>query len=267
MPTSVSISGRTALITGASSGIGAAIAEELASLGVRLILWARRKERLDELAAKLAAAHPSLPPITTACVDVTNAGEVEAALASILEPIDILINNAGLALGKDPVQALDMADVQTMIDTNILALVRLTRLVVPGMVGRDAGHVLNLSSVAGHYAYGGGAIYSGSKHFVAAFTHSLREDLVETNVRVTAISPGAVRTEFSLVRFKGDAAAADAVYAGFEELQAADCADAAVWALTRPPHVQVGDVVLWATRQATPQVYGRRTIGGGRVCV
>ena len=261
MPTSASIAGQIALITGASSGIGAAIAEELAAQGVRLVLWARRKERLDALAASLAAAHPALPPAVTAAVDVTDAAAVVAALAALATAaidIDILVNNAGLALGKDPVPALALADVQAMVDTNVMALVRLTRALVPGMVARDAGHILNLSSVAGTYAYGGGAIYCGTKHFVAAFTHALREDLVATNVRVTAISPGAVRTEFSLVRFKGDAAAADAVYAGFEELQAEDCADAAVWALTRPPHVQVGDIALWATRQATPQVYGRR---------
>lgn len=257
----MSLTGQTALVTGASSGIGEAIAVELAKAGANLVLWARRTDRLDALAARLRAAHPAVT-VHADTVDVTDAEGVDAALASLPPPlsrVDILVNNAGLALGTAPVQALDLADAATMIEVNVNALVRLTRALVPAMVERDAGHVLNISSVAAHYAYGGGASYCGTKHFVRAFTDGLRSDLVHTNVRVTAISPGAVRTEFSLVRFKGDAAAADAVYAGIEELKAADVADAAVWALTRPRHVQVGDIVLWATRQATPQVYGRRT--------
>jgi 3-hydroxy acid dehydrogenase / malonic semialdehyde reductase len=257
--------GRTALVTGASSGIGEAIAIALAAEGANLVLWARRGDRLEALAARLRGGEgggtATIPIIHTATVDVTDAAAVDAALAALppsLSIIDILVNNAGLALGTAPVQALDLTDAATMIDVNVSALVRLTRALVPGMAERDSGHVLNISSVAAHYAYGGGSVYCGTKHFVDAFTHSLRADLVHTNVRVTAISPGAVRTEFSLVRFKGDEAAADAVYAGIDELKAEDVADAAVWALTRPPHVQVGDVVLWATRQATPQVYGRR---------
>jgi len=149
MPTSASIAGRTALITGASSGIGEAVAEELAAAGASLVLWARRGDRLSALAARLAAVHPGLA-VSTAAVDVTDGPAVEAALAALSgTPIDILVNNAGLALGKDPAQALRLGDVETMLDTNVMALIRLTRLVLPGMVARDAGHVINISSVAG----------------------------------------------------------------------------------------------------------------------
>lgn len=262
----MSLVGRTALVTGASSGIGEAIAVDLAKQGCNLVLWARRTDRLEALADRLRAedrpADAATITIHTATVDVTDDQTVEAAIASLppaLSQIDILVNNAGLALGTAPVQALDLVDAATMIDVNVNALIRLTRALVPAMIERDAGHVLNISSVAAHYSYGGGSVYCGTKSFVRAFTDALRSDLVHTNVRVTAISPGAVRTEFSLVRFKGDEAAADAVYAGIEELKAGDVSDAVVWALTRPRHVQVGDIVLWATRQATPQVYGRRS--------
>lgn len=261
MPTpAASLAGQVALVTGASSGIGEACAAELACHGCGLILWARRADRLAALAARLAEAHPGLP-VHTAAVDVTDSAAVDAALAATpppLTPVSILVNNAGLALGVDPGHALAMADLDAMLAVNVRALVYLTRQLTPGMVARDAGHVINISSVAGHTAYGGGAGYCGTKHFVRAFTDALRCDLVATNVRVSSISPGAVRTEFSLVRFKGDEARADSVYAGFDELTAADCADAVGWIATRPAHVQVGDIVLWATRQAGPQLYGRR---------
>ena len=149
-------------------------------------------------------------------------------------------------------------DVRTVVDTNCVALAQATRLLTPGMLARDRGHVVNMSSVAGHAAYGGGAAYCGTKHFVAAFTHAARADVAGSSVRVTAVSPGAVRTEFGRVRFRGDEGAAERVYSGIDALTAEDCADAVLWAVTRPPHVQVGDIVLWATRQAAATTFARR---------
>lgn len=265
---SQSIEGWTALVTGASSGIGAAVARSLAlEGGCDLVLVARRLDRLESLRdeilgrAKEEGKFNSIK-IHVASLDVRDGAAVSEFFVSGLpeefKEISILVNNAGLALGVDKVSDLEASDVETMLETNCLALARFTRLVTPGMLARDRGHVVNVSSVAASYHYGGGAAYCGTKAFVSAFTDSAREDLVNSQVRVTAISPGAVKTEFGGVRFKGDEEKADRVYAGIDALTADDCADAVLFAVTRPANCQVGDVVLWATRQATPQVYGRR---------
>ena len=271
---SQSIAGWCALVTGASSGIGAATARALAEEGCNLVLVARREERLEALKAEILASasaaaasssssSPARPPpkIHTAVLDVRDAAAVSGLLDSLpdeFREVDILVNNAGLALGVDRVCDLNDADVATMVETNCLALARLTRLCTPGMLRRDRGHVVNVGSVAGAHHYGGGAAYCATKAFVLAFTNSARNDLVDSQVRVTLISPGAVRTEFGGVRFRGDEAAADRVYEGIDALTAEDCADAVAFSVTRPPNCQVGDITLWATRQATPQVYGRR---------
>ena len=276
---SQSIAGWCALITGASSGIGAATARALALEGCDLVLVARRLERLEALKAEIlesvssassSSSSPSSPSssapakeikIHTAVLDVRDARAVSEFLETLPEDfknIDLLVNNAGLALGVDKCSALKDQDVATMVETNCLALARFTRLVTPGMVARDKGHVVNIGSVAGTYHYGGGAAYCATKAFVLAFTNSARNDLVDSQVRVTHISPGAVKTEFGGVRYRGDEEAANKVYEGIDALTAEDCADAVVFAVTRPPNCQVGDITLWATRQATPQVYGRR---------
>ena len=275
---SQSIAGWCALVTGASSGIGAATAKALAREGCNLVLVARRLERLEALKAEIlddSAASSSASPsssspspsakkdltIHTAVLDVRDAKAVSEFLETLpddLKKVDILVNNAGLALGVDKVSELRDEDVATMVETNCLALARFTRLVTPGMVARDRGHVVNIGSVAGSYHYGGGAAYCATKAFVLAFTNAARSDLVDSQVRVTLISPGAVRTEFGGVRYKGDEEAANKVYEGIDALTADDCADAVVFSVTRPANCQVGDITLWATRQATPQVYGRR---------
>jgi NADP-dependent 3-hydroxy acid dehydrogenase YdfG len=269
---SQSIAGWCALVTGASSGIGAATARALAQEGCNLVLVARRRERLEALRAEILASVSSPSPscssrsfpdlrIHTAVLDVRDAEAVSGLLDSLpaeFREVDILVNNAGLALGVDGVSDLSVEDVETMVATNCLALARLTRLCTPGMLARDRGHVVTMGSVAGSHHYGGGAAYCATKAFALAFTNSARSDLVDSQVRVTLISPGAVKTEFGGVRFKGDEAAADKVYEGIDALTAEDCADAVVFSVTRPANCQVGDITLWATRQATPQVYGRR---------
>ena len=264
---SQSIAGWTALVTGASSGIGAATAKALAEEGCNLVLVARRAERLEALKSEILASVSSpssssqVIQIHTVVLDVRDSKAVSKLLDSLpdgLKEVDILVNNAGLALGVDSVSGLKEEDVSTMVETNCLALARLTRLCTPGMLRRDRGHVVNVGSVAGSYHYGGGAAYCATKAFVLAFTNAARNDLVDSQVRVTLISPGAVKTEFGGVRFKGDEAAADKVYEGIDALTAEDCADAVAFSVTRPSNCQVGDITLWATRQATPQVYGRR---------
>ena len=273
---SQSIAGWCALVTGASSGIGAATARALAKEGCSLVLVARRIERLEALkaeilssvAAEAAAAsssssssHAGSVQIHVASLDVRDSKAVSRFLESLPETvreIDILVNNAGLALGVEKVSELKDDDIATVIETNCLALARFTRLVTPGMLRRDRGHVINIGSVAGTHHYGGGALYCASKAFVLAFTNAARSDLVDSQVRVSLISPGAVKTEFGAVRYRGDEESADKVYEGIDALTAEDCADAVVFSVTRPANCQVGDIVLWATRQATPQVYGRR---------
>lgn len=262
---SESIAGWCALVTGASSGIGAATAKALAEEKCNLVLVARRQERLEALKAEILSSSSSSAnkdiKIHTAVLDVRDARAVSEFLETLpdeFKNIDILVNNAGLALGVDKVSELKDEDVATMVETNCLALARFTRLVTPGMVARDRGHVVNIGSVAGSYHYGGGAAYCATKAFVLAFTNAARSDLVDSQVRVTLISPGAVKTEFGGVRYKGDEEAANKVYEGIDALSADDCADAVVYSVTRPANCQVGDVTLWATRQATPQVYGRR---------
>lgn len=264
---SQSIRGWCALVTGASSGIGAATAKALGlEAGCNLVLVARRRERLEALKDEILASISSSssdPPlrIHTATLDVRDPKAVSEFLETLpleFKEIDILVNNAGLALGVDKVSDLKDEDVASMVETNCLALTRFTRLVTPGMVRRDRGHVVNIGSVAGSYHYGGGAAYCATKAFVLAFTNAARSDLVDSQVRVTLISPGAVKTEFGGVRYRGDEEAANKVYEGIDALSAEDCADAVVFSVTRPVNCQVGEITLWATRQATPQVYGRR---------
>lgn len=242
-----SIQPSTVFVTGASSGFGAAIARRFAASGARVIASARRAERLKDLAAELGS---SVLPVT---LDVRDRAAVFAAVSDFpaeFANVDVLVNNAGLALGQDPAQAADLDDWDQMVDTNCKGLAYVTRAVLPGMVARRKGHVINLGSVAGGYPYPGGNAYGGSKAFVHQFSLGLRSDLHGTGVRVTCVEPGLADTEFSTVRFHGDKARADAVYTGMQPLTATDIAESVYWAASLPPHVNVNVIELMATAQS-----------------
>lgn len=234
-------------ITGASSGIGAAIARRFAALGSRLVLAARRVERLEALAAELGGR--ALP----IALDVRDRAAVERAVASLpadLAEVDLLVNDAGGAHGLEPAHEANLDDWDTMVDTNVKGLLYVTRALLPGMVRRDRGHVVNLGSVAGTYPYPGGNVYGATKAFVEQLSLNLRADLAGKRVRVTNIEPGMAETEFSLVRFRGDDTRARAVYEGFPALSADDVAEAVVWCATLPPHVNVNRIELMSVMQS-----------------
>ncbi|HRC72166.1 MAG TPA: SDR family oxidoreductase [Candidatus Competibacter sp.] len=238
-----------AFITGATSGFGAACARLFAANGWWLILCGRRLERLEALRVELAGA-VSVHAVT---LDVRDGSAVNAALAALpsaFAEIDVLVNNAGLALGLEPAQQCDMEDWQRMIDTNIKGLLYCTRAILPGMVARDRGHIVNIGSVAGSYPYPGGNVYGATKAFVRQFSLNLRADLVGTRVRVTNIEPGLAESEFSLVRYKGDDAKAAKTYQGTEPLRPQDIADIVYWTATRPAHVNLNCIEVMPVCQA-----------------
>jgi 3-hydroxy acid dehydrogenase / malonic semialdehyde reductase len=239
---------RTVFVTGASSGFGAAIARRFAATGDRIVASARRIDRLTELAEELDA---DVLPLE---LDVRDRAAVLDAVESLPEgfdEIDVLVNNAGLALGLDPAHRADLDDWDQMVDTNCKGLARCTRAILPGMVRRGRGHVINLGSIAGTYPYPGGNVYGATKAFVHQFSLNLRSDLHGTGVRVTCVEPGlAGGTEFSTVRFGGDEQAAGAVYAGTQPLTADDVAAAVVWAADQPPHVNVNTIELMPVVQS-----------------
>ena len=244
-------------ITGASSGFGAEMARTFVKNGHQVVISARRTDRLEALAAELGE---NALPIE---LDVTDPASIANALALLPQSwrqIDVLINNAGLALGTKPAHEAPLEDWETMISTNCTGLVRLTRAVLPAMVERGSGLVINLGSVAGHYPYPGGNVYGATKAFVDQFTLNLRADLVGTGVRATNLAPGLCGgTEFSNVRFKGDDAAAAKVYEGTSPLTAKDIADTAYWIATLPPHVNVNSIELMPTCQGFSPFNIKRT--------
>lgn len=250
--------GRTVLVTGASSGIGKALAHALAREGARLLLCARRTERLEGLAEELRAAHAA--EVHAFHLDVRDREQVAMALRALPDEwsvIDVLVNNAGLSRGLESVQDGSLDDWDEMVRTNVSGLMYVTRHVVPGMVRRGQGDVVNIVSTSGHEVYPGGAVYCATKHAVDAFTRGLRMDLVSTPLRVIAVSPGMTETEFSLVRFHGDQTRADKVYEGILPLRPEDVAESVIFALTRPAHVQVGEILLWPTAQAASTLVAR----------
>jgi len=235
-----------AFITGATSGFGRASAERFAREGARLVLLGRRRERLEQLERALGV------PVHAIAVDVRNRRAVEEAIAALpadFAAVDVLVNSAGLALGLDPAHRASVDDWEQMIDTNCRGLVVCTRALLPRMVERGRGHVVNLGSVAGTYPYPGGNVYGATKAFVHQLSQNLRSDLLGSGVRVTVIEPGLAETEFSLVRL-GDEAKAGAVYAGMTPLTADDVAETILWVVTRPPHVNVNVIELMPTEQA-----------------
>ncbi len=239
---------RTAIVTGASAGIGAATAERLAAAGFDVVLGARRKERIQEIAARSGGRALAL--------DVTDADSV-TAFVDQLDRADILVNNAGMALGLDAVADLSDEDVERMFATNVFGLLRVTRSLMPLLDKSDNAHIVNVGSIAGFETYVGGAAYTASKHAVRAITQTLRKELLGRPIRVTEVNPGLVETEFSVVRFRGDEQRAKQPYEGITPLTGDDVADCIVWAVTRPPHVNIDEIVVRPTAQATAQMIAR----------
>lgn len=244
-------------ITGATSGIGKACAQLLAKQGYNLLLTGRRLERLLELKQLLESSFPI--EIRLSCFDVRSEAEVKQA-AETLEPevkhkLTILINNAGLAVGRGPVDEGLTDDWNRMIDTNVKGLLYVTRYFVPFIKQNGGGHIVNIASIAGKEVYPGGNVYCASKHAVDALSKAMRIDLLPHHIKVTNIAPGAVETEFSLVRFKGDQAIADSIYTGYEPLIAEDVAEAIVFVLTRPRHVNINDLVIMPSAQANSTTF------------
>ena len=247
------------LITGATSGIGEACARKFAQGGYDVIITGRRVQLLANLKKELEAEGVR---VLALAFDVRNRNAATAAINSLpleWQQIDVLINNAGLALGLEPEYEGSFEDWDTMIDTNIKGLLTMTRLVVPRMVKRDSGHVINIGSVAGDAAYAGGNVYCGTKAAVKTITDGLRIDLAHTSVRVTNVKPGLVETHFSNVRFHGDDARADKVYEGVKPLTGADIAEVVFYAASAPAHVQIAEVLVLATHQANGSVLHRNT--------
>ncbi len=251
---------KTVLITGATSGIGRATAERFAEASYRLIITGRRKERLDELADQLKKDYSV--EVLALCFDVRNASEVDKYLGNLPQQwkeIDILVNNAGLASGLNHIDEGYRDDWDRMIDTNVKGLLYVTSVIAPGMVSRESGHIINISSIAGKEVYENGAVYCASKHAVEALSKGMRIDLLRHGIKVTNIAPGMVETEFSLVRFKGDSERASAVYSGIEALRGEDIAGVIFFAATLPDHVCINDVVITPKYQANATVNYRKT--------
>jgi 3-hydroxy acid dehydrogenase/malonic semialdehyde reductase len=249
---------KIALITGASAGIGEACAIKLAENGFDLIIAGRREKKLEKLAKKIQETYKN--EVLSLCLDVRNYEKVEKAINSLPEKwknIYVLVNNAGLAVGVSPIEQGVVDDWDRMIDTNVKGLLYVTRCVSPLMVERKKGLIVNISSIAGREAYPGGNVYCGTKHAVEAITKGMRIDLLPHNIRVSAIAPGMVETEFSLVRFKGDEDKAEQVYNGFKPLKAEDIADSLLFIATRPEHVSINEILIMPSAQASARDVNR----------
>ncbi|TDC02930.1 SDR family NAD(P)-dependent oxidoreductase [Actinomadura bangladeshensis] len=244
---------KTAIVTGASSGIGAATAKRLAAEGFNVVLAARRRDRLDALAKEITESVPGAGRVAPVTLDVTSQESVDA-LAAAVDTCHVLVNNAGGAVGLDSVATADLADWQTMYDTNVLGLVRVTKAILPKLIESGVGHVVNVTSLAAHVPYEGGGGYNAAKHAAYAVNDVMRLELCAEPVRITEIAPGLVKTEeFSLVRFRGDEERAAKPYEGVPEpLVAEDVADCIAWAVTRPPHVNIDRIDVQPRVQAAP---------------
>lgn len=250
---------KIALITGATAGIGHETALLLAQNNYNLILTGRRKDRLEVIKSQIQSAYGC--HILTLNFDIRNRKETESALQNIPEAwkaVDVLINNAGLAAGLAPVNSADVDDWDQMIDTNIKGLLYTTRMVSAWMVERQSGHIISISSIAGKESYPNGSVYCGTKHAVSAISKAMRIELMPHGIKVSTIAPGAVDTEFSLVRFRGDQDKAKAVYKGFEPLTAKDIAETILFILNRPSHVNIDDILIMPSNQASARDFNRK---------
>ena len=250
---------KIALVTGATAGIGMATAEILAENGYNLIITGRRKELLENLKSELGVKYKS--DVLALHFDIRDRKQTEKAIDNLpksWENINILINNAGLAAGFAPIQDGDVDDWEQMIDTNVKGLLYITRKVAPLMIQRGSGHIINISSISAKELYENGNVYCATKHAVDAITKGMRIDLLKHNIKVTSIAPGAVETEFSLVRFKGDKERADKVYKGITPLNADDVAEAVWFAVSRPTHVNINDMLIMPTAQAAVSTFFRK---------
>ncbi len=248
-----------AFITGATAGIGKASAELFAEKGYSLIITGRRKERLDELSAYIKSTYKT--DVISLNFDVRNFQEVKKAVNSLpseWRKIDVLLNNAGLAAGLDPIQEGLIDDWDQMIDTNVKGLLYVTRCIAPIMISNGYGHIINMGSIAGKEVYPNGNVYCASKYAVDGLNKSMRIDLLQHNIKVTAINPGMVETEFANVRFKGDAERVQNAYKGLKPLSAEDIAETIYWAASRPAHVNINDIVIMATAQANATMAFRK---------
>jgi 3-hydroxy acid dehydrogenase / malonic semialdehyde reductase len=248
------------LITGASSGIGLACAEKFAQSGAKLLLCSRRMDLLNTVSDKLRIKYAV--EVYTFQLDVQRYADVKKALQArpaAWRQVDVLVNNAGLAAGLDTFQEGILEDWEAMLDTNVKGLLYMTREILPEMIARNSGHIINLGSIAGHQTYPKGAVYCASKAAVNVLSQGLRMDLSGTKIRVSTVDPGAVETNFSQVRFKGDAKRATAVYEGMQPLTADDIADTIVYCASRPPHVNISEVIIMPTDQASATIVSRRS--------
>lgn len=254
------MSNKIALITGATSGIGEATAYLLAGEGYDLIITGRRTERLEALTGQLLSKHTGIRilPLTLDVRDGARVAETLGSLPESWQAIDVLVNNAGLASGLAPLQDGDLDDWERMIDTNVKGLLYVSRAITPGMKARRRGHIVNISSIAGREVYPNGNVYCATKHAVQALGKGMRMDLLPYGIKVTQICPGAVETEFSLVRFHGDQARADKVYEGFTPLSAYDVADTIRYVLSLPAHVCIDDLLILPTAQASGSMFHRQ---------
>jgi serine 3-dehydrogenase len=255
----LSLKDKVVFVTGASSGIGEATAQAFAGLGARILMCARRVDRLEKLARTLESGHKVAAHYFR--LDVRDRAAVDWAIAGLpseWRAIDVLVNNAGLSRGMDKLPNGLVDDWEEMIDTNVKGLLYVSRAVLPGMIERGRGHIINIGSIAGHELYPGGNVYCATKFAVRALSKGLRLDLSGTPIRVSEVAPGMVETEFSIVRFHGDAERAGKVYQGLTPLGPDDIADAVVWCATRPLHVNVSDVMIWPTAQASPALVHRK---------
>lgn len=249
---------KIALITGATSGIGAACAYIFAQNGYNLILLARRKEKLDNISKQLANKYQvEVKPVTADVRDQKSLEQVLETLPEAWKKVDVLVNNAGLSRGLDPINKGNIKDWDTMIDTNVKGLLYVTRIVSSWMVSNKVGHIVNIGSIAGQEVYPNGNVYCASKHAVDALSKAMRIDLLPHGIKVSAINPGMVETEFSIVRFNGDAERAKKVYDGLEPLMANDIADAVWYVASRPKHVNINDMLIMPSAQATATLVAR----------